>query len=151
MVTISDATRDILNVVAGILWVYLAIALWTADYHPLLCCSSFVTALLIIVIYFVLGASSRGMLGIVVPLLYPITCMSALWLVAYIVAYLTRGQEFPFVLGMHPGWLASVLFFWIGTLLTSTLGYYLHFSKCVLTDEQWDDFLTEISKMKDPK
>jgi len=151
MVTINDATRDILNVVAGILWVYLAIALWTAECHPLLCCSSFVAALLIVVIYFILGASSRGTLGIAVPLLYPIACMSTLWILAYIVAYATRGQELPFVFGMHPGWFAGIFFFWIGTLLTSTLGYYLFFTKCVLTDEQWEDFLTEVSKMEKRK
>lgn len=151
MITLSEKIQDTLHVIAGILWIFLGVAFYFAKTSPpALMYAAFIAVVIICLIYFILGASKgeENRIAIGVPLFYPILCWAGCWIIGFTVAYSTRGKAMGLIFGMHPGWFSALLFYWIGTFLTSTLGFYLFFKKWYLPDEEWKKFLDEAAKYK---
>ena len=147
MIPITDKTRDILNLLGAVLWLILVIVSLAGcpgySYFGLLAVA------ILSVIYFILGTSGRGTIGVKVPLVYPVLMMAVFWVIAFTVAYRTRGQPAAiWILGLHPGQFWTLLFFWIGTFLTSTLSYALYFDRYILPEDDWELFLEDVNKMK---
>ena len=150
MIPIKDKTKDILNVFGALLWVFLVVVSWIGS--PDLGYIGLLAAALLCVIYFILGTIVKGKIGGIVPLIYPILIMALLWIIAFTIAYTTRGQATDtWILGLHPGQFWSLLLYWIGTLLTSVLGYALYFDKYILPDENWQAFLNEVKQAKNKR
>ena len=147
MIPISDKTRDILNLLGAMLWLVLVIVSMVGStgfsYFGLLAVA------LLSVIYFILGTSGSGNIGVKVTLIYPVLMTAVFWIIAFTIAFKTRGQATAsWILGLHPGQFWTLLFFWIGTFLTSTLSYALFFDSHILPEEEWEVFLEDVNKMK---
>ena len=140
---ISDKGRDVLNVIAGLLWAVLVITCWIDN--PLAQYFGFCVVTCLGVIYLTLGITA----GPKIPVVYPILLTAMLHLIAFTIAYSTRGRPAEiWILGLHPGQFWVVLLFWLGTFLTTTLSYGLYFDKYIFPDDTWKDFLKEIEEMK---
>ena len=147
MISITDKTRDILNFLGALLWIFIVIVSWIGV--PGLAYIGLLAVVFLSVIYFILGTTVRGKIGVIVPLIYPLLPMVVFWIIAFTVAYTTRGQSTTtWIVGMHPGQFWALLFFWIGTFLTSTLGYAIYFDKYLFPGDNWETFLEEVKKMK---
>ena len=147
MIPITDKLCDILNVMSALLWLFLVIVSWAGC--PFFSFVGLVAVAILGVIYFILGTSGRGTLGVKVPLVYPALMMAVFWVIAFTAAYRTRGQAAAsWILGLHPGQFWTLLFFWMGTFLTSTLSYALYFDSHILPGDDWEDFLEDVRKMK---
>ena len=147
MISITDRTRDILNVFGALLWALLVVVSWIGI--PWLSYIGMLAVVVLSVIYFILGTSRRGRLGVLVPLIYPALTMAVLWIIAFTVAYTTRGQSTnTWILGLHPGQFWPLLLFWIGTFMTSMVSYALYFDRYLLTDRDWETFLENVKKIK---
>lgn len=147
MISITDKTRDILNVLGALLWIFILIVSWIGV--PILSYIGLLAVALLSIIYFILGTTVRGKIGVIVPMIYPLLPMVVFWIIAFTAAYKTRGQSTDtWIIGLHPGQFWPLLFFWIGTFLTSTLGYAIYFDKYLLPGDDWETFLEEVKKMK---
>jgi hypothetical protein len=145
-VPVSGKLRDGLVALTGFLWIYLVVVSWLKD--DTLAFTGLFAAVALVVIYFVLGTTRRDRMGVAVPLVYPILLMGVAWAGAFVAAYVTRGQRMDLILGMHPGMFWVTLLYWIATLATCTLGYFLYFDKYLLSDEDWNAFLADVERSK---
>ncbi len=149
MIKISDKSRDIGHVVAALLWIILAVINGIAMISdPILTYIGLLVSTLLMVIYFVMGATVANKIGLVVPLIYPIVFQAILWIIAYSLVYFTKGEKMEFIMGMHPGFFGAVICYWIGTFLASTLGLGLFFDKYLCPEEQWNAFMKDVSQMQ---
>ena len=145
MISISEKARDILNAVGAFIWLALVVVSWTGK--PGFAYTGLILVVLLTGIYFVLGTSARGTIGVSVPLFYPILTMVVLWIIAFTVAYKTRGKAATsWILGLHPGQFWPMLLFWVGTFMTSMVSYAVLFDRYMLPDKTWEAFLDEIKK-----
>lgn len=148
MIVISDGARTKLHIVGALIWAYLVVVSAVGPTAPLLSYSGLLAGAVLGGIYFVLGTTTGDRIGSWAPLAYPIAALVLLWCVAFTIAYATRGERTDLVLGMHTGMLSSLLLFWIGAMLTSTLGYHLHFDRHILPEESWTRFMAEVARLK---
>jgi len=147
MIPITDKIRDVLNILGAALWVVLVVVSWIGT--PLTAYIGLLAVAMLSGIYFILGTTVRGKIGTLVPLLYPAFIMAVLWIVAFTVAYSTRGQSTnAWILGLHPGQFWALLFFWIGTFLTCMVSYALYFDSYLLPDGEWEAFLKEVKETR---
>ena len=147
MISITEKTRDILNALGALLWLILVIVSWIG--YPWLSYCGLLAVAILGVIYFILGTSGRGAIGVKAPLVYPVLMTAVFWIIAFTVAFRTRGQTATaWILGLHPGQFWTLLFFWTGTFLTSTLSYALYFDRYILPEDDWELFLEDVNKMK---
>ena len=149
MIKISDKTRDVGNVLAALLWIILAVIngiATTSD--PILTYIGLLVGTVLMMIYFVMGATVANHIGLAIPLIYPIIFQAVLWIIAFSMVYFTRGEKMEFIIGMHPGFFGALICFWIGTFLASTLGLYLFFDKYLCTEEQWNAFMKDVAQIR---
>ena len=147
MIPITDRLRDILNILGAALWVVLVVVSWIGT--PLTAYIGLIAVAMLGGIYFILGTTVRGKIGSFVPLLYPALIMAVLWIVAFTIAYRTRGQSTTaWILGLHPGQFWALLFFWIGTFVTCMVSYALHFDRYLLPEGEWAAFLKEVKNTR---
>jgi hypothetical protein len=81
-------------------------------------------------------------------LVFPVIFNCLCWIVAFTMAYQTKGQKMDFILGMHPGMFAMIVIFWVGTMLSTSLSLGLFFDKYYLPDEKWEEFQKEVSQLE---
>ena len=146
MISIGDKARDILMVLAALLWAFIVYASWEGAlsknnqliYFGLLACAAMV------VVYYVMGAALNQKLSMTV-LVWPVLLNGITQAIAFTMIYMTKGEKLDFIMGMHPGFFGAMMFFWLGNFLTSTLSYVVFFDKSVLPDETWDEFMKEVA------
>ena len=145
-ITISEKTVAALTILSAILWILLVVFSWMGGLDAAL--AGLLTGAALMFVYFILGVPIQGKINFLVPFIYPICTNLVIWVVAFILVYVTRGQSTGLILGMHPGFLSAMGVFWIGTLLSSTLAWRLFFSKEYLPDSDWDAFMKEVERAK---
>jgi len=146
MISIGDKARDILMVLAALLWAFIVYASWEGAlsknnqliYFGLLACAAMV------VVYYLMGAALNQKLSMTV-LVWPVLLNGITQAIAFTMIYMTKGEKLDFIMGMHPGFFGAMMFFWLGNFLTSTLSYVVFFDKSVLPDETWDEFMKEVA------
>ncbi len=151
MINVGDRARDVLIVLAAVAWAFVVYASWEgalSKNHPLIYYGLLVCAVLT-VIYYLMGAVINEKMT-ASTLVYPVLLNGALQAVAFTMIYLTKGQKMDFILGMHPGFFGAMVFFWLGSFLTSTLSYPTFFEKHVLPEEKWQAFLREVHENQGP-
>jgi len=135
----------VLIVLAALAWAFVVYASWEgalSKNHPLIYIGLLVCAALT-VIYYLMGAVINEKMS-TSTLVYPVILNGVFQAVAFTMIYLTKGQKMDFIFGMHPGFFGAMVFFWLGSFLTSTLSYPAFFEKHVLPDEKWQAFLKEV-------
>ena len=113
-----------------------------------------VVAVPLIGLHFLLGVAKKGIVSKKF-LLYPILIWTALYIVAFILCgvYADKfaGMMPAFtVLGLHPSFAPVLLLYWIGGLLTLSLGFYLLQDEW-LSQEDWEEFCQKAKKVKEGK
>jgi len=146
MFTIGEKARDVLIIIAALLWAFIIFASWEGAlsknnqliYFGLLACAA------LVVVYYLMGAGVNEKVTMAV-LVWPVLMNGITQAIAFTMIYMTKGEKLDFILGMHPGFFGAMVFFWLGNFLTSTLSYVVLFNKRVLPDETWDAFMKEVA------
>ncbi|MCX5844569.1 MAG: hypothetical protein NT022_12650 [Deltaproteobacteria bacterium] len=146
MFTIGEKARDVLIIIAALLWAFIIFASWEGAlsknnqliYFGLLACAT------LVVVYYLMGAGVNEKITMAV-LVWPVLMNGITQAIAFTMVYMTKGEKLDFILGMHPGFFGAMVFFWLGNFLTSTLSYVVFFNKSVLPDETWDEFMKEVA------
>lgn len=147
MLFLSEKMRTWLNVAGGVLWLVLIVTSFFPG-KDAVNLAGLIAAAFLMGVYFILGTTVNNKIGSKVPLVYPILFMVLFWMLSFIIAYATKGQKMDLIFGLHPGAFWPMLLFWIGSLLTGTLGYFLYFDKYLLSDKDWEEFMEEVSHLK---
>jgi hypothetical protein len=149
MITIDDKIRDVIMIIMAVLWAFVLYACWAGAlnkdiqliYWGMLACA------FIVVCFYLMGAVTNEKMSYAV-LIFPVIFNCVCWLIAFTMAYQTRGQKMDFILGMHPGMFAMIIIFWVGTMLATSLSLGLFFNKYYLPDEKWNEFEKEVSQLE---
>ena len=87
-------------------------------------------------------------------MIYPFGIWAVMFIICFILCgvYATKyaGVVPPAFLGFHPSFAPVIFLYFIGGVLTISLGYYL-FRNDWLDDETWEDFCKEANKIKEGK
>ncbi len=149
MITIDDKKRDVIIIIMALLWAFVLYATWSgainknADliFYGMIACALIVTC------FYLVGAVTNEKMSIPV-VIFPVIINLACWIIAFTLAYKTKGQKMDFILGMHPGMFGMIIFFWVGTMLCTALGLGIWFDKYYLPKEKWDEFEKEVSQLE---
>ncbi|HOK07836.1 MAG TPA: hypothetical protein PLW40_11795 [Syntrophales bacterium] len=149
MITIGDKARDILMVIAALCWAFVIYASWVggpAKDNQLIYFGLLATCVLTVV-YYMMGAVVNEKLSTSV-LIWPILLNGILQAIAFTLVYTTKGQKADFILGMHPGFIGAMIFFWGGNFICSTLSYWVLFDKKVVPEDEWQAFMKEVQSQQ---
>ncbi len=133
-------------VVIGFLW----LAVWILailDYYYI----AFMVSIVLMLLHLILGSTHDESIDITY-LIYPLLAWAVVWVIGFSLAYFNdlqaqAGTEKLFG-GFHYSFGPVVYLYWIGGVLTLTVGYFVNKSKW-LSDEQWNNFLEESKKFKE--
>ncbi|MEY8416639.1 hypothetical protein AAK964_10085 [Tissierella praeacuta] len=131
------------------LWVIITICGWTG--HWLL---GMVLGVVLMLLYMILGAAKKGVLSRKL-LFYPFSIWSILWILSFILSdYHSKifdGMMPSYtILGLHPSFAWTVFTYWIGGVLTLTLGF-VFYKDLWLSKEDWNDFKKKIGEINTKK
>jgi len=138
--------RDALAVASALLWTLLAAISWIGDDR--LSLVGMMAGGVLAAVYFVMGATVRGRIGVAAPLVFPMLVTLGLWFAAFVIACSTRGATESFILGLHPGQFWTILLFWLASFAAMTGAYAVCFDTYLLRDEDWEAFLAEVAETK---
>ncbi len=146
MITIGDKARDVLMIIAAFCWFFVIYASWMGAlnkdaqliYWGLLACA------VLTVCYYIMGAVVNEKMSMPV-LIWPVLLNGIFQVIAFTMAYTTKGVKADFILGMHPGFFGAMVFFWLGNFVTATLAYYVFFSSKAVPDDEWEAFMKEVA------
>ena len=146
MITIGDKRRDVLMFIAALCWGFVIFASWQGALtkNEQLIYFGLMTMPVLVVIYLLMGAVVNQQMHTSV-LIWPVLLNGITQAVAFSIVYMTKGQKLDFILGMHPGFIGAIIFFWLGNFLTSTLSYWLLFDKKAVPEDEWDTFMKEVA------
>ena len=136
-------------VIMALLWAFVLYAAWSGaiNKNADLIYYGMIASAFIVVCFYLLGAITNNKMSYVV-LIYPIVFNLACWIIAFTMAYQTKGQKMDFILGMHPGMFSAIIVFWIGTMICTSLSLGIWFNKYFLPDDKWAEFQKEVSQLK---
>ncbi len=140
MVIKGKQTSIILLIAA--LWIVVTGCGWTGNWF-----AGLMAGTLLMFLHMVLGSAQKGVVSKKL-LLYPLLAWAIVWIVGFVFtqnyAEMFMGQEPTFnILGFHPSFAFIVLFYWIGGVLTLTLGF-VKYSEEWLSSDNWDQFIQDI-------
>ena len=149
MITIDDKKRDVIMVIMALLWAFVLYAAWSGavNKNPDLIYYGFIASAFIVVCFYLMGAVTNNKMSIPV-LIFPVIFNCVCWIVAFTIAYQTKGQKMDFIWGMHPGMFGAIIFFWVGTMVATSLSLGLFFDKYFLPEGKWDEFMKEVSQLE---
>lgn len=105
-------------------------------------------------LHFILGVAKKGVVSKKF-LIYPLLVWAVLFAVSFILcgyyadAFAGVMPSFT-VFGLHPSFAPVIFGYWLGGLLTISLGYYL-FQDEWLSQKDWDEFCENAKKIKEGK
>lgn len=136
---------DSLFLFIGLLW----IAIWIfaiMDKYII----AFMLSIILMLLHLIMGSSHDDKIEKRY-LMYPLLSWALVWAIGFYLAYandLSGSKELFF--GFNASFGPVVYFYWIGGVLTLTLGYFFN-KKAWLNDKQWEEFLEESKKFKEEK
>ncbi|GAA0177710.1 hypothetical protein SH2C18_08880 [Clostridium sediminicola] len=145
---IGDKRTGIFLVITS-LWVFITISGWVGTWFI-----GMISSVILMLLYMMLGASKEGKLNKKL-FLYPLLSWAVLWSVGFYFskyyAEVFAGKMPSFtILGLHPSFSFIILTYWIGGVLTLTVGFYF-FSDSWLSDEDWNNFKKKIQSINSSK
>lgn len=141
--------KDSIMIVIAFLWIILWLLAITNHYVI-----AMELSILLMFLHLIIGTShnehvNKGLL------LYPFLSWVVLWIIGFYLAYansITIYEDLGkhLFLGFHPSFGPVVYLYWIGGMLTLSLGFYLK-KDLWLSQEEWDAFKEEVNKIKQEK
>lgn len=149
MLKVKENTQTILAIFSSILWIYLIVISFIGN--DFLSLTGLFVSALICVIYFIMGTSVDGKIGLGMPIINPMVITFILWCVSFVIAYNTReGAKLEdFIMGLHPGQFWTIILFWLGTFITLGVSYAKYFDTYIMPEERWNTFLKEVEIAKE--
>jgi len=138
-----------LIILSTLLWITVMISGWKGQWY-----FGLFPGLMIMLIYMILGSAKNGVISKKL-LMYPLISWFATWSIGF---YMTQKYALQFqdkvadftVLGFHPSFSFIVLLYWIGGVLTLTLGLNI-FKDEWLSEQEWVDFKSKIKAIDDER
>lgn len=148
-VNLKDKTTSMI-ILTTVLWVIITVCGWTGRHVV-----GMVLGVGLMLVYMMLGAAKKGVLNKKF-FIYPLLLWAVLWVASFILSdYYSNlfGIAMPSftILGFHPSFAWTILTYWIGGVLTLTVGFVLY-ENLWLSAEDWDDFrnsLQEVNRKKE--
>lgn len=134
-------------VLIAILWLAIMFLGWQGQFV-----FAMVLGVVLMLLHAMLGASHKGKLSKKF-LVYPLLSWSTLWIISFILSKYFSDRfagvipSFT-VTGLHPSFAPTFYLYWIGGMLTLSLGLYL-FQDHWLSEEQWNEFVAEVNSDKE--
>lgn len=136
-------------IVITVLWTFITFSGWKGNWFV-----GLIASVILMLLYMMLGVAKNGKLSKKL-LMYPLLSWAVLWSLSfyfskyYAEVFAGKMPEFT-ILGFHPSFAFTILAYWIGGVLTLTLGFYF-FADDWLSDKEWDDFKKKIELMNNAK
>ena len=146
MIPINDKKRDILMAVAALCWAFTIYASWVGGLNKdnQLIYFGLLAGAALTVCYYLMGAVVNEKMSTSI-LIWPVLLNGIFQAIAFTIVYMTKGQKMEFIMGMHPGFFAAMVFFWLGNYVTATLAYLMLFNSKAVPDDEWEQFQKEIA------
>lgn len=145
---LKDKTTGIMMVIA-VLWIIIAALGWTG--HWLI---GMYLSLVLMFLHMLLGVARNGVADkkfVIYPLLIWLVIWAASFHLSYSYGVAFKGVMPSFtIMGFHPSFAWTVLTYWIGGVLTLSIGYYVY-KDSWLSEKDWDNFLAKIEKLNKEK
>ncbi len=146
---LSEKNVTIIIIITTILWAMINVLGWLG-YHM----TGMYLGVILMLLYMILGIAQNGIVSKKF-LAYPLLIWAITWITSFFLAdyYATKfAGELPTftVLGFHPSFAPIVFLYWIGGMLTLTLGF-LFFKDEWMLDENWDNFKAKINAIEEEK
>lgn len=135
--------RSAIMVLIALLWLGITALGMMKQFLP-----AMILGVVLMFLHMFLGVARKGKVSIPF-LVYPLLSWAVLWGASFILSKhysdAFAGQMPAFtILGLHPSFAWTVLTYWIGGMLTLTLGF-MFFRSQWLSDADWDEFLAKIA------
>lgn len=136
-------------ILTTILWVIITVCGWKGQYII-----GMILGVFLMLVYMSIGAANQGVLNKKF-FTYPLMVWATLWVLSFILSdyhgKLFTGTMPSFtILGFHPSFAWTVITYWIGGVLTLTLGFVLY-KDLWLSDEDWNNFIKKIGQIDGKK
>jgi hypothetical protein len=133
-----------LIIVIALLWLACMYLGWEDNFVLGMC-----LGVILMLLHMVLGAAKNGILSKKL-LIYPFGIWAVLWIVSFLCSKyysdLFKGVMPNFtILGFHPSFAFTIFFYWIGGMLTLSLGFVLYKDEW-LSEKEWKDFVARVHK-----
>ena len=130
-----------------VLWVAITLCGWFGKWYVGLYLS-----VLLMLLHMMLGAAHTGILSKKL-LMYPLLTWGLVWGVGFYMAKLNSDAFMNIppsytILGFHPSFAWIILCYWIGGVLTLTLGL-VKYKDLWLSDTDWDDFIKTVKHLNE--
>jgi hypothetical protein len=130
-----------------VLWVAITLCGWFGKWYVGLFLS-----VLLMLLHMMLGAAQKGILSKKL-LMYPFLTWGVVWSVGFYMAKMNSDAFMNIppsytILGFHPSFAWIVLCYWIGGVLTLTLGL-VKYKDLWLSDTDWDAFITTVKHLNE--
>ena len=130
-----------------VLWVAITLCGWFGKWYVGLYLS-----VLLMLLHMMLGAAQKGILSKKL-LMYPLLTWGLVWGVGFYMAKLNSDAFMNIppsytILGFHPSFAWIILCYWIGGVLTLTLGL-VKYKDLWLSDTDWDDFIKTVKHLNE--
>lgn len=139
--------KNAIMITIAILWIAIMFLGWANNFVL-----GMVLGVVLMFLHMVLGASHNDKLSVKF-LIYPLLAWAILWIASFVLsehfAVKFAGQIPTFnVAGLHPSFAPTFYMYWLGGMLTLSLGYYLLQNEW-LSEEVWNNFLDEVKQLED--
>jgi hypothetical protein len=136
--------KNLLVICIALLWLGCMYLGWENNFVLGMC-----LGVVLMLLHLVLGAAKGGVISKKL-LVYPFGVWAVLWIASFICSKyysdLFTGAIPSFtIFGFHPSFAFTVFFYWIGGMLTLSLGFVLHKDEW-LSEKEWKDFITRVHK-----
>lgn len=132
-------------ILSTVLWVVITICGWKGQHIM-----GMILGVILMLIYMMLGATKGGLLDKKF-FIYPFSIWTILWILSFVLSdyyaekFAGTMPDFT-ILGFHPSFAWTILTYWIGGMLTLTLGFVLY-KDLWLSEEDWDNFKRSLDKL----
>lgn len=131
----------------GVLWLIITVFGLVGWWFPALLLS-----VVLMAAHLVLGSAHEGRINVAL-LFHPILTWSGLWFASFVLAEVFAGKDAgsaPIftILGLHPSFACIVFGYWVGGVVTLTLGFFAR-RRLWMTDEQWSDFSRKVARLNE--
>jgi hypothetical protein len=136
--------RTAMIVLIAILWLACMFLGWKDLFIPAMC-----LGVLLMLLHMLLGTAKDGVVSKKF-FVYPLGIWAILWIASFICSKyfsdLFAGVIPSFtIMGFHPSFAFTVWFYWIGGMLTLSLGLVLYIDEW-LSEKEWQDFISRVHK-----
>lgn len=138
-----------ITILTAILWVVITLLGIKGSWYP-----AIVINILLMALYIALGCTKNGVLDKKL-FLYPIAAFAVLWEIGFFLTkyygdmFLDKAPDFT-IMGYHPSFFYVVVFYWIGGVLTLSVGHVLLKDRW-LSEKDWSDFQNKLETIRKNK